>query len=74
MTEDNTRRLEDALADAHQQLLDRDSAYRVSEERIAQLEGEKAELQLAHAELIATRAWRLIERGRRLKRVGRGGR
>ena len=74
MTDDNARRLEHALADAHQQLLDRDSAYRVSEERIAQLECEKAQLQQAHAELIATRAWRLIERGRRLKRLARRGR
>jgi hypothetical protein len=71
MTDDNTRRLEDALADAHRQMLDRDSAYLVSEERVAQLEREKAELQQAHADLIATRAWRLIERGRRLKRLGR---
>lgn len=63
--------LEAALADAHQQLLDRDNTYRVSEDRIAQLEREKAELQRAHAELIGTRAWRLIEQARRLKRIGR---
>jgi uncharacterized coiled-coil DUF342 family protein len=62
------------LDEAHKQLLERDTEYRFSEERIRQLEAQLAETQEWARELEAqlqemqsTRAWRLAVRLRSLK-------